>query len=983
MSSAPADRAVGAVVVGERAATVLRAAAALVVVGGFAFMAVRAYQQIERLIWRPEEIHRMLGAAASLATDYPGRFVVLVLLSVGLMLAAEYRPRALLHGAVTIWLGLGVLGTAAYFLSVFDLGTRWALAVVLGTAAAVAAGMFARAARTRTVEMSGSRGSARARPALPVLIGLVGGLLAVRASIEPVTEWDAVIYHVSFARDWMSSLPGLPHAAGPSVGAELSYNYPALFPSIGVALAGALHLSVNTVLRLISPVAALTVLAGLRAVQPASVNVAWAPSMFLLGSVFFVAYGEWPTAYMLMTVLVVLAIARLISDRRMTFATALCIGLIAETGLIGAVFAAIIVVASLARTLEKRRRHQLALFGALSLLRTREAAVKTALVVAPLCVVVIGSLKRTGGLFFPWVTWPNAGHLLPGLYWDATQREILANSYGQFNASVGSFVKPLVGIAKSGLLAPGGLALQGLIVVAGAVAVARGRRALLGGVGAVAGTVLMLVALELLWLRYFVPMSVAGAVGLGMVVSALRDWGGRAQQLAYTGAAVAACVSVISGVSYALAGPNDRTYTATTDYGLERYSAFEPARAAANTSHRRALVYGDDSRAWGDVNKLDRSGLAVGTFDARNYYSPYRSRLQLDGLAGTAITATTGSGVARQLKSHGIEAVFIPSWFWEPGPGRDPLADLSPVTLWVGAPSLRALRVYLPDENATYPSVLYAAGPIEAAKRRVDFLLGSPAFSIEGPLSSRRTVVRGGFRMSGVLGGPLHWRVAAPVTENGGPSIRLATKDVDAARGMSVYEPRVPTLVEPAAFVDCTRVAQWARVSVVDMAFPGSPLGFAYLDVGLGRGTRAFQAVALRLPDSHRVLVHACGDPTSARGGVFPGGSTAGRIIVQRPSARPLALTFEYLDAGLRPVSFNVYDEAHSRWVYGAARVNRCGTGSWRHAQLPLQRLGLPVSAGATVELGPFVKGDDFTVRDLRLVYPRSSPVLTRPCVRR
>ena len=88
----------------------------------------------------------------------------------------------------------------------------------------------------------------------------------MRASIEPVTEWDAVIYHVSFARDWIASLPGLPHAAGPSVGAELSYNYPALFPSISVVLAGALHVGVGAVARLMSPLAAITVLAVLRAV---------------------------------------------------------------------------------------------------------------------------------------------------------------------------------------------------------------------------------------------------------------------------------------------------------------------------------------------------------------------------------------------------------------------------------------------------------------------------------------------------------------------------------------------------------------------------------------------------------------------------------------------------------------------------------------------------------------------------------------------
>ena len=82
--------------------------------------------------------------------------------------------------------------------------------------------------------------------------------------------------------------------------------------------------------------------------------------------------------------------------------------------------------------------------------------------------------------------------------------------------------KALVGIAGSGLLAPGGIALQLLIVAACAVAYARRRRALLAGVAVLAGAVVLFVVLELVWLRYFVPMSVAAAAGLGAALGALR-----------------------------------------------------------------------------------------------------------------------------------------------------------------------------------------------------------------------------------------------------------------------------------------------------------------------------------------------------------------------------------------------------------------------------------------------------------------------------
>ena len=68
------------------------------------------YQQIDRLIWRLAEIPRMVSAGASLATTFPLRFVFLVLGSVALMLAAEYRPRALLGVSTAVWVSLGSRG---------------------------------------------------------------------------------------------------------------------------------------------------------------------------------------------------------------------------------------------------------------------------------------------------------------------------------------------------------------------------------------------------------------------------------------------------------------------------------------------------------------------------------------------------------------------------------------------------------------------------------------------------------------------------------------------------------------------------------------------------------------------------------------------------------------------------------------------------------------------------------------------------------
>ena len=263
VSSTPRDSAAGLPAVRQQVAAWAAIGATLMIAVGFAFMAVESFRQIDHLVWRLAEIPRMVSAGASLATPFRCDSSVLVLGSVAVMLAAEYRPRGLVRVSTAVWVSVGVAGTGAYLLSTLDAGTRWAFAMLLGASVVVAV-LVARLPLLQPEDpgrFTRPEGSARRRPVLPVAVGLVGGLLAVRASIEPVTEWDALIYHVSFARDWIASLPGLPHAAGPSVGAELSYNYPALFPSISVAFAGALHVGVSSVARIISPLAAITVLA--------------------------------------------------------------------------------------------------------------------------------------------------------------------------------------------------------------------------------------------------------------------------------------------------------------------------------------------------------------------------------------------------------------------------------------------------------------------------------------------------------------------------------------------------------------------------------------------------------------------------------------------------------------------------------------------------------------------------------------------------
>jgi hypothetical protein len=949
----------------------VRTAAVVGITGVFALMAVEAVRQVQRLIWRPAEIGRMLEAAYSLAGDFPGRFTVLVALSVGLMLLAEYRPRALLDGSTVVWIGVGWIGVGAYVLGLLDLGSRGALAVVLlvGTVATAAAVVRIRRAEPAAEQRSnGTPWSATRRAVLPLAVGLTGGVLAARAMIEPVTQWDAIVTHVSFARDWLQSLPGLPHAAGPSGGAEVSYNYPALFPSIAVAIAAPLHLAVADVARVISPLAAVTLLAALRVVGSRSGFAGWAPSMFVLGSTLFVAYAQWPSAYMLMALMLVLAVGRLYVDRSLRSASAALIGLAAGTALIGLFFATILVGVCIGLARRHRPKPRPTPIVPLVFVWLRDNAPLVALLTAPIAVVSLASLYYTRGLFFPWLSWPRGGHLLPQPEWNSTHDLLTANPYGHPDADLGDFAGAVRRLATANALAPGGIVLAGLAAAACLVATPFRHRGLRAGVALAIAASLLLVSMSLVRFGYFLPVIIVAAVGMGAGLSALKIDNSlgkqplfRIQAVALTTAAAAAVASLAAGAVYAIAGPNDRVPTAATSYRNEEASAFEQASSAANSNSRLEVVFGDDARAWTDIRALDARAIEVGTFDVRSYYSAYRPSLQLDGLAGASIRGTSASAVAARLKGRGIDAVFVPSTFWHSGQAGNRLADLSPVALWVGSPVLRAVRVYLPNEDVNDPSVLYAVG--DQSARRIDSILQTPALSIAGSLSSWKVGQRGGFAFGGTVGDGSHWRVSAPVTEDRGPVVRFTTRASGSATDVTISEPRTPTLFEDVAFVDCSGAPGWARVSTLDVVLPGSPLGFAVLDIG-GRPDRKERfsgGVALR---KAHVLVRACGDPTGAPGGVFPANNLSSRITASPPASGRLLLSFDYLDQGRGSVSFGEYDDLHDSWRDRALTLERCGSGRWLHATLPVPRLSRMITE---IRLAPVVAGQDFAVRDLRL----------------
>ena len=94
-----------------------------------------------------------------------------------------------------------------------------------------------------------------------VVVFLVLALVVFHVILSPVTEWDAVTYHAATAKLWYLQRPHPPLSYGPSIGTEISINYPPLYPAIGAALYVVAGHFQDLYLRLVSPLLFMALLA--------------------------------------------------------------------------------------------------------------------------------------------------------------------------------------------------------------------------------------------------------------------------------------------------------------------------------------------------------------------------------------------------------------------------------------------------------------------------------------------------------------------------------------------------------------------------------------------------------------------------------------------------------------------------------------------------------------------------------------------------
>ncbi|HEX5247468.1 MAG TPA: hypothetical protein VFW41_10095 [Gaiellaceae bacterium] len=928
--------------------------------------------QMHQLYWRPSEVTRAVSSLVGLITLHPWRAAGSFVLMVVIAAAAEASPVLLRRFVERFWIAAGLCGAVAYVASALDVAYHVVLVATVA-AAAVAVGVSTiadvhhRSSRRRADERL------RARDFVPaVLVGLSLGVILLRASLEVVTEWDAIVYHASFARDWMTTLPHLPPAAGPSLGAEMSYSYPALYSAVAVATAKGLGLGIVDVLRWIPPLAAASVVVVSRAlISPRRAVLGWTAAGLMLASPLFVNYAQWPTTYALSTLFVFLIFVEVWSrgvDGRPLVLAAL-VGLLAVAGMLGLVFALALVGVYVARAAIAHYAEGRVTPGprVYPLVRVAQAL----LLVAPIAGVVAASLRRAHALFFPWITWPGGQHLLPAAYWKAAQQEVVSNSYGEYGTAVGALWSPFEQIVRHALLFPGGPL---LLALAGALLAAPSARRRSGAAFAVFVVgVALLVAAQLVWIRYFVAVVPVLCVVTAWAVASGGAWAHNGR-LRATGVALVvalACGGLVYGTSLGLAGPNDFTFTELLQLEQSHVSAFDRPRDVTNVDYRLKAVFGDDARAWSDVRALTRAGIKVGTFDVRNFYVPYTSTVQLDGLAGSTIPRGSGRlQVIARLRALGVGAVYIPSWVWDPSAPAlvNPLVHWSPVTEWVGAPGLRAVRTYVDDRGHLYPSVIYAVG---GDVRRIEQVLqGTADFSAWGDLAATIGARPGELDVSDPLGPHGWFRMAAPAVENYGPILRLRVR-VASGSGLSVYEPSTVSAFQPEIAPACSTAPARQQDDVLDVEMPGSALGFSVLDVSAPHARGLTGTIAQRTRFAGRQLqVAACGDPASRRGAYFPAGGRYGRLGVLHATGRDV-LSFEYRDSGQGQVTFNALHTISGRWSYDVAGFARCGTGRWLHTEVAVPSYGAAVG-----EIAPVVQGRSLEIRNLRVLPAGTAPAV-------
>ncbi|MDP9301564.1 MAG: glycosyltransferase family 39 protein [Actinomycetota bacterium] len=603
---------------------------------------------------------------------------------------------------------LGYVGMAAVVAGRLSAGVIWLMLGVFAIALAAAQWRI-RPALGPPASRATDGSSRWLRILFLALCGGVLALIAIHAIMSPVQEWDATVYHAETARRWFLERPSPTLVFGPSVGFEISANYPPLFPASGAAMYTLIGRFDDFSLRVTSPVAFAGLLLMLFGWTRHRFDVTTARvSVVLALCPLTVLYAGWPTGYVLLAALflaVVILVDLAAEDGgRWTWVAA---GVVAGLAILTHAYGILAIPAGLAAVIVRRQRFSnVALFVAVA-----------AVVASPW---LLRNLVQLHDPFYPLGSPLFHGKGLVEPMWSASKAEIKTNALGYWGSGSSGQVRT---VELSSLFFDRHLPAVGAYVgmVAGfAMWRRQPRLAFMSVVLAIVGLAAWLPGWY--WLRaLIVAVPVAAVLGAWVLISAWRTARRRvtdrhaaspALRVPHAAIATAGAASLfVSGVvalALAIAGPNQATWTTNLGEGDNLMQSVENLGAP---ERQLWTTFGGDVSLWDWINNHMDSDNRVATLDVRTYYLDAPQDLfYLDGLEAEPLAHMTSSReVEDYLLDQGVRFVAIPGWSVT-NPSRHPLVSRLSVFRFLGSGRFPVVAVF-PTGLTETPSLVYAVGP--------------------------------------------------------------------------------------------------------------------------------------------------------------------------------------------------------------------------------------------------------------------------------
>ena len=520
-------------------------------------------------------------------------------------------------------------------------------------------------------------------------------------------------YHAELARYWFTNAPHPGVVVGPSVGLQLSSNYPPLFSATGAAmhlLSGGVH---DIYLRLISPILFIGVqliVYGAARRHSTYRIAAWA-LLLTVGCPLLSFFAFYPTNYMLLSALVTAAavLAFEYVAYRITSAALLAavfLGLANLTDFYGWLITASFVIALL-----------------LVMRSFRVAFLVGAIAVGILAPWLIRNAIAVGNPVFPWLNSVFKVESLNTSLFHYSRNAIRSeaidwwtrkNGLKLWSASAVLIDKQLVFMT----LVPG-------LVAAWLPRYSRSRRMIF----LTLTVVLFVFAIWLpghFWLRSLVTILPLAALLCGVVAAReLSSFDQRAfvhrfryfvifvwKRLIILSAV--ACIAVIA-LTTAISPPIQGKVTTQLSASSQ---ILNPEKHLGDARTLRWINYGGDSVAWEWLNAHAQPN-QIATFEVRTYRLKSANVFYLDGKEAEPLYAMTTAKKARDyLTLKGIKYVFIPGWAKHKSTSQDFAIDHLPMEKFLGTVDFPMLASFAPKVSSEISNV-YAVGgtvqPIQAA----------------------------------------------------------------------------------------------------------------------------------------------------------------------------------------------------------------------------------------------------------------------------